>query len=152
MSKQCPQTLVQIIRDSPIEFRLTGSRFFKTETPKSDWDFFVCDYEPGLENFLKTYFIQSRDSTTGITSNYEGDPTVATVWINKLRDSTNQENEVHIQVIKKDMFHVKTTAQRIIKDNNLLCKKGALEPKSTKKVNKSIWMAVQRTLLAIRAL
>lgn len=37
------------IKNSPIEFYLTGSRFFGTATEDSDWDFFV------IESFLWTH-------------------------------------------------------------------------------------------------
>src|SRR5687767_8330393 len=37
------RTILDIIRDSKFTFYLTGSRFFKMDNSKSDWDFFVLD-------------------------------------------------------------------------------------------------------------
>jgi hypothetical protein len=45
------KTTLDWIRQSPITFHLTGSRFFGTDTEESDWDFFTQDL-PGTRTEL----------------------------------------------------------------------------------------------------
>ena len=51
----------QQLMTSPYEFYLTGSRFFGTAKPNSDWDFFVQqENSEALESFLKKLgFVQA---------------------------------------------------------------------------------------------
>ena len=43
--------LLQELATSKYQFHLTGSRFFRTNHPRSDWDFLV-EYQPGLSLWL----------------------------------------------------------------------------------------------------
>jgi len=144
-------SLLEEIKRSPINFRLTGSRFFDTCHQNSDWDFFVEDSESRLGDFLGRFFVRADNETERWSpSIYLCDPTIATVWTNKVW-STNPNDNIHIQVIKHELFHIKETAQRIIKDRNLICR-GLIQSLSSdvvKKINKYVWMSVQHTLLEI---
>jgi hypothetical protein len=113
--------LLEEIKRSPINFRLTGSRFFVRADSETD------KWSPSI---------------------YVGDPTIAEVWTNA-NWPTNPNDRVHIQIIKHQLFHIKEAAQKIIKDRNLLCR-GLVHSLSSdviKKINKFVWMSVQHTLL-----
>jgi len=144
-------SLVEEVRRSPIDFRLTGSRFFDTCHQNSDWDFFVSDAEPGLGDFLGRFFVRADNETDKWSpSVYVGDPTISTVWTNA-NWPANPNERVHLQVIKYQLFHIKEVAQKIIKDRNLLCRGlvHSLSADIIKKINKFVWMSVQHTLIEI---
>lgn len=56
--------VVDFMTNSTVQFHLTGSRFFGTAKPGSDWDFFA-EYNPNHVNALLTLgFIQLTSSTS----------------------------------------------------------------------------------------
>lgn len=144
-----PVNLLEEIKRSPIDFRLTGSRFFDTCHENSDYDFFVSESAPGLGDFLGRFFVRADNETERWSpSIYVGDPTIATIWTNA-NWPANPNERVHLQVIKHQLFHIKKAAQRIIKDRNLICRglTCSLPADVVKKINKFVWMSVQWTLI-----
>jgi len=144
-------SLVEEVRRSPIDFRLTGSRFFDTCHQNSDWDFFVSESEPGLGDFLGRFFVrEDNEKERWSPSIYIGDPTISTIWTNA-NWPANPNERVHVQVIKRELFHIKAAAQRIIKDRDLICRGlvNSLSADVIKKINKFVWMSTQHTLLEI---
>lgn len=150
LSQPCVNLLEEIKR-SPVDFRLTGSRFFDTCHDNSDWDFFVSESASGLGDFLGRFFVRADNETDKWNpSIYVGDPTIATIWTNA-NWPANPDERVHIQVIKHELFHIKEAAQRIIKDRNLICRGLTLllSADVVKKINKFVWISTQWTLIEI---
>ena len=52
--KSTEEVLIDALRNSEFEFYLTGSRFFLTHKPSSDWDFFTKDCEE-VRRFLTNF-------------------------------------------------------------------------------------------------
>lgn len=52
ISEICPSVIKEFFDTEEFEFFLTGSRYFGTSTPGSDWDFFVED-TPDVIAFLE---------------------------------------------------------------------------------------------------
>lgn len=76
-------TALESIALSPFTFHLTGSRFFGTERPDSDYDFFVKQ-QTGLVDWLRNNgFAKDYQS-------YEGDPVIVEVW---------GRDNVHVQIV-----------------------------------------------------
>lgn len=74
-------TLIQTL---PFEFYLTGSRYLGTETPESDWDFFVEDSQELRSTLVKHFFVVDETS-------YPEDPTFVIVY---------KKDNVHVQVLQ----------------------------------------------------
>lgn len=105
-----------MLATSPFQFHLTGSRYFGTATPNSDWDFFVLDENP-LVRFL------NESGFTYVSGHTYSDSNTAAVW---------KKDNVHVQVVES--VRLKLQAQAIIKSFNLL--------KRDKAFNRLIWNAV----------
>ena len=163
-------SMVETIRRSPIEFHLTGSRFFGNNTPESDWDFFV-EESKDLRFWLATYEFLQEGFDYGIEcedregkgrfavpEEHRTDPCISEVWVySGLRSSTLEK--IHIQVIKSEMMWLKIAAQYIIKAQNLM----GLAPRHNgmfgfaagkktdyKLLSRAIWISVMRTLLELQ--
>lgn len=110
-------TSVVALMNSQFSFYLTGSRYFNTNTPQSDWDFFVQKNKE-LEEFLikQGFFVDSQASYS--------DPSVCKVYI-------NPNDNVQVQVIFD--AELKLLAQTVIKRKNLIT--------TDKKINRHIWEA-----------
>ncbi len=120
--KETYPTSVLALMNSQFYFFITGSRYFKTNTPHSDWDFFVEKNEE-VEIFLKDqgFFIDNQMSYS--------DSSIYTVYI-------NPNDNVQVQVVF-DM-ELKMLAQTVIKRKNLIT--------TNKEINRYVWEATISTL------
>ncbi len=118
-------TSVLGLMNSQFSFYLTGSRYFNTNTPQSDWDFFVEKNED-VEEFLidQGFFIDNQASYS--------DSSVYKVYI-------NPNDNVQVQVIFD--AKLKVLAQTVIKRKNLIT--------TNKEINRYIWEATILTLSVI---
>lgn len=66
--------LKSILNDNTHEYYLTGSRFFGTYTPVSDWDFFTKD-TPDTRSYLESCGFERLEH-----SRYSDDPTITVVY------------------------------------------------------------------------
>jgi len=96
--------LIQLVRDFP-GLVLTGSRFFGTDGPNSDWDFMIQESEDLL---LPVGFSEVYQSHYSLS-----DPSVAQVFY------SNHLN-CHIQIIREDWWEAKLEAQCILRNNDSL--------------------------------
>jgi len=119
-----PQTMEVInkLESSPIEFYLTGSRFFGTYGERSDWDFFTQDCSNTHEFLKKLGFVETSGST------YRTDPLIATVYIHK-------DTDIHVQVVKD--AKLKNAIQKRLREVADLYPD--LVPLGDKSVMKKIW-------------
>jgi len=108
-------TSVLALMNSQFSFYITGSRYFKTNTLQSDWDFFVEKNEE-VEEFLidQGFFLDSQASYS--------DPSIYKVYI-------NPNDNVQVQVIFD--VELKRLAQMVIKRKNLIT--------TDKEINRYIW-------------
>jgi len=145
------KTMVGKIRECSLDFHLTGSRFFNTANVDSDWDFFVQDSSSVIYWLEDQGFIKEGvgygllGSPTKPPEEFVKDPSICQVW----GHSGQGEDNVHVQVIKKEMMHIKIRAQDIIRARNLLWRPSSvLSGGVAKMMNKAVWCAVQHTLIA----
>lgn len=85
-----------LMEDVGHEFQLSGSRFFGTDTPKSDWDFFTQDSK-GVRLWLRTNDFTLYPNT----SSYAGDGFCVDVFVfngDGIDDDLSQQ--IHVQVVK----------------------------------------------------
>ena len=118
--------ILQLFRDYP-GLQLTGSRYFGTETPQSDWDFFIGESEVA-DSPLPYHFSKVEDN------DYGGDPVVSYILYSSLLNC-------HVQVILDEYVNLKERAQFLIQNT------GALYEVKNKYYAKAIWQAV---LLALQ--
>lgn len=116
-----PSAVVALM-NSQFSFYITGSRYFKTNTPQSDWDFFVEKNE-GVEEFLtrQGFFVDNQMSYS--------DPSISRVY-------TNPNDNVQVQVVFD--VELKLLAQTVIKRKDLIT--------TNKEINRHIWKATISTL------
>lgn len=114
-------TAVDIIRLAPMTFRLTGSRYFGTDRPDSDWDFFVQDAENTADFLTKNGF--RLDSVS-----YKEDSNITRVF---------KKDNVHVQLVQDEKKKIllqcllKPVFQFLSLDLN----------RGTKTLNRAIWQA-----------
>ena len=115
--KETYPTSVVAIMNSQFSFYITGSRYFNTNTPQSDWDFFVEKNED-VEEFLidQGFFVDNQASYS--------DSSIYKVY-------TNPNDRVQVQVIFD--VELKVLAQTVIKRKNLIT--------TDKEINRHIWEA-----------
>src|SRR5215831_14473791 len=116
-----PTTALDQIRKSQFVFRLTGSRYFKTSTPESDWDFFIKD-SPEVRKYLS-----DRDFVIDSES-YSGDPLFTCVL---------KKENVHVQLVndEKAKWWVQHCIQQLI---------GNLEAFKDKENAKVLWRVAMK--------
>lgn len=95
--------ILDAMNRSPLEFHLTGSRFFGTATTNSDWDFFVQD-GPGVQDKLLWLGFMH------LTEHSYKDSNTLEVW--------RYTTLVHVQVVKDATLKAKI--QKIFKSRNIL--------------------------------
>ena len=117
--------IIRLVRDFPGLY-LTGSRYFGTDTPQSDWDFFISESEA---TNLPLHFSEVKGSE------YNGDPVVTYILYSEILNC-------HIQVIPDDLIEKKKRAQEFIYRTSALC--GVKD----KYHAKAIWRAVLGALIA----
>lgn len=127
--------ILEKLANSPFEFYLTGSRYFGTETPESDWDFFTGQ-NPYLADFLiKIGFYRASIFTA---KKYAGN-TCIELWYYHNPISTSCDNDdmddfryspIQIQVVESPIH--KLSVQEKLRDSGLIGR--------DKTQNKKLWM------------
>lgn len=85
------------VENSPFIFHLTGSRYFGTSTPESDFDFFI-EWTEGLEPWLISHGFK-LDSQT-----YSGDPSFVKVYKSENVDIQIVDNAKIKEQIQRRLF------------------------------------------------
>jgi hypothetical protein len=96
-----------VLHDSDFLFYLTGSRFFETTHPNSDWDFFVANSDEVIT------FLQHNGFILDESPEYE-DCTIVQVYRH-----VQDVQDVHVQLIDSDNIVLKCCAQSIIYNHNI---------------------------------
>ena len=127
------KTLV-LMEDVGHTFQLSGSRFFGTDTPKSDWDFFTQDTQ-GVRLWLRINGFALYPNT----SSYAGDGFCVDVFVfngGGMDDDLSQQ--IHVQVVKD--FVLKQNIQDKLASMYSYHENGKLVYFPTdKRLAKSIW-------------
>lgn len=95
-----PRSPFEVIRDSPVSFYLTGSRFFGNATSTSDWDFMAED-----SSEVETLLIQNGFTRVDV-DNYS-DFSITKVF-------AHIQCNIHVQLIRKDYLRRKIAAQHFL--------------------------------------
>lgn len=98
--------IIELLERSSFTFHLTGSRFFGTARPHSDWDFFT-QQSPEVEDFLEDHaFTRVNEmEENALTRAYQGDVNIARVY---------EKDDVQVQAVKD--VRLKEVAQMILLD------------------------------------
>lgn len=127
------KTILDILRDSPIQFVLTGSRFFGTARPDSDWDFYTKD------DNQTSAFLRNNGFVAVSKGSYADDPNCARVFLWRDKNfnwvENIQEKDVHPDV------HVQLVANIQLKNDiqNALKKTNIFSTPCTKSFARDIW-------------
>lgn len=120
-------TIMEKMAKSDTVFHLTGSRFFKTHSPNSDWDFYVQEADgisqelidmgfasiekPTFDDFyLKHGYDEKHFPTIALAKDGYNDPLCVDVYYHR--------DGIHVQVVSN--ARLKSIAQEIIRQENLL--------------------------------
>ena len=91
---------LELMKNSSYPFQLTGSRFFGTDTAKSDWDFFVQDTPEVKEWLMSLGFFRH-----GNQSPYAGDGLCTGVMVfngynpSRETDPADDSAQIHVQLV-----------------------------------------------------
>ena len=130
--------ILQLQNHPTYKFYLTGSRYFNTSSPLSDWDFFVEDNPPVIRTFLLS--MGFRRDLGSINNNYQpseiigvGPSVQPQVMLFKLK-------HIHIQVVPPEHLQEKIAAQQFLFDNGIIKDIATKYPEDQRKaLNHSAW-------------
>lgn len=117
-----PSIVREFFKTDKFKFYLTGSRYFGSSGPLSDWDFFV-EYTDEVEVFLKDLGFEDICNEDYL--------------FDRVTNRTYRYQNVDVQLVIN--IEVKKKAQLLIKHHGLIS--------ANKKTNKMVWAAVIISLL-----
>ena len=126
---QCYPPIINKLEESNQHtFYLTGSRFFKTNSPNSDWDFFVQESH-NKENLVKYLLNLGFKCTIEQNNSYKDSLCDSVYW---------HPDNIHVQIVTD--ASIKQQAQAIIPilDPNLVILRLNIKPLCTELWNKAI--------------
>ena len=126
--------ILQLQSHPTYKFYLTGSRFFNTSSPLSDWDFFVGNSNPPAELRSFLFSMGFRRDFDSI-SNYQPSITLIQpqVMLLKLK-------HIHIQVVPPEHLQEKIAAQQFLFENGIIKDIAMRYPEDQRKtLNHSAW-------------
>lgn len=112
-----PQTAAEFVRESDLNFHLTGSRYFGNSGPHSDYDYFVQDGLGVMHELVNAGFFHCMDES----------------YCDKNTTFVFKKDDVHIQLTKD--VNKKIIAQRLILQSGL-------SDKLSKEDRKNLWNLV----------
>lgn len=136
------QGLLSQLEDLPEDFYLTGSRFFRTERPGSDWDFFTADSPKVRASLSKMGFVEE------LSPSY-WDGSTAAVYV-------HQRGGIHVQLLMGNAEVERKLAVHKVLDRELMQRPGSdvsmfiLHTLGDKRMAKNLWtvlLAVAREVL-----
>lgn len=104
-TKSKMEIMLEELHSLPFDFHLTGSRYFKVNTDKSDWDF-ICLYD---ENIAKR--LSQLNFSCDVNSNYKDK---ATILVMRWYDERGRN--IDIQLTDDKLIDIKLKAQTILRD------------------------------------
>lgn len=100
------------LKEAEFTVYLTGSRFFGTSHPDSDWDFFIGSQHKEFDAYLKQWLEEggwepvNKHTVSSLRCQYEGDPNIAEVY---------EKGAVQLQLVRDEA--VKIEAQELLLKN-----------------------------------
>ena len=125
-----PAGILSVLDTSEFNFFETGSRFFKTASINSDWDFFVEDSNAVIDFLNLNGFYQS------FNCEHYGDVACSSIF-----EGNFDGKIIHVQIVDSAWMEIKKKAHEVIVLHNY-----HLVFKSDKVLAKAMWSVIMRTL------